>query len=49
MKISNIRVIEIEKGDKTHAKPTENIFNKIMQNYSPYIKKERTIKIQKAY
>ena len=31
MKRSNIRIIELEEGESTYAKGTENIFNKIIE------------------
>ncbi|KAL6076002.1 hypothetical protein STEG23_007609 [Scotinomys teguina] len=49
MKRSNIRIIGIEEGEEYQLKGTENIFNKIIEENFPNLKKEPPIKIQEAY
>ena len=47
MKRPNIRIIGIE-GEKLQLKGTENIFNKIIENF-PNLKKDMPMKVQEAY
>ncbi|KAL6090569.1 hypothetical protein STEG23_009418, partial [Scotinomys teguina] len=49
MKRPNIRIIGIEEGEEYQLKGTENIFNKIIEENFPNLKKEPPIKIQEAY
>ncbi|KAL6085855.1 hypothetical protein STEG23_033186 [Scotinomys teguina] len=49
IKRSNIRIIGIEEGEEYQLKGTENIFNKIIEENFPNLKKEPPIKIQEAY
>ncbi|KAL6093590.1 hypothetical protein STEG23_012833 [Scotinomys teguina] len=49
MKRPNIRIIGIEEGKEYQLKGTENIFNKIIEEKFPNLKKEPPIKIQEAY
>jgi hypothetical protein len=48
MKISNLRIIGIEKGGKFQVKGTENIFNKIVEENFLTLK-EISIKLQEVY
>ncbi|KAL6083568.1 hypothetical protein STEG23_000641 [Scotinomys teguina] len=49
MKRPNLRIIEIEEGEKYQLKGTENIFNKILEKNFPNLKKEISMKNQEAY
>ncbi|KAL6084523.1 hypothetical protein STEG23_028881 [Scotinomys teguina] len=49
MKRPNIRIIRIEEGEEYQLKGTENIFNKIIEENFPNLKKEPPIRIQEAY
>ncbi|KAL6039065.1 hypothetical protein STEG23_008290 [Scotinomys teguina] len=49
MKRPNIRIIGIEEGEEYQLKGMENIFNKIIEENFPNLKKEPPIKIQEAY
>ncbi|KAL6065661.1 hypothetical protein STEG23_028022 [Scotinomys teguina] len=49
MKRSNLRIIGIEKGEEYQLKGTENIFNKIIEENFPNLKKEMLMKVQEAY
>ena len=49
MKRSNLRIIGIEEGEENQLKVTENIFNKIMGENFPNIKKGIPMKVQKVY
>ncbi|KAL6090872.1 hypothetical protein STEG23_021833 [Scotinomys teguina] len=49
MKRPNIRIIGIEEGEEYQLKDTENIFNKIIEENFPNLKKEPPIKIQETY
>ncbi|KAL6042861.1 hypothetical protein STEG23_007546, partial [Scotinomys teguina] len=49
MKRPNLRIIGIEEGEEYQLKGTENIFNKIIEENFPNLKKEPPIKIQEAY
>ncbi|KAL6081752.1 hypothetical protein STEG23_016834 [Scotinomys teguina] len=48
MKSPNLRIIGIEEEEEYQLKGTENIFNKIIEENSPNLKKEPPIKIQEA-
>ena len=48
MKRSNLRIIGIE-GEELQFKGTENIFNKIIEENIPNLKKDMSMKIQEAY
>ncbi|KAL6088433.1 hypothetical protein STEG23_022858 [Scotinomys teguina] len=49
MKRPNLRIMGIEEGEEYQLKGTENIFNKIIEENFPNLKKESPIKIQEAY
>ncbi|OPX54009.1 RBD-like domain-containing protein [Oceanospirillum multiglobuliferum] len=49
MKRPNLRIIGIEEGEEYQLKGTENIFNKIIEENFPNLKKEIPMKIQEAY
>ncbi|KAL6041447.1 hypothetical protein STEG23_023562 [Scotinomys teguina] len=49
MKRPNIRIIGIEEGEEYQLKGMENIFNKIIEENIPNLKKEPPIKTQEAY
>ncbi|KAL6073377.1 hypothetical protein STEG23_013708 [Scotinomys teguina] len=49
MKRSNIRITGIQEGEEYQLKGTENIFNKIIEENFPNLKKEPLMKIQEAY
>ena len=49
MKRPNVRIIGIEEGEDTQVKSTESIFNKIIEENFPNLKKEMPIKVQEAY
>jgi hypothetical protein len=49
MKRPNLRIIEPEENEDSQLKGPENIFNKIIEENFPNLKKEMTIKVQEAY
>ena len=49
LKRPNLRIIGIEEGEDTQVKSTESIFNKIIEENFPNLKKEMPIKVQEAY
>ncbi|MBV2134258.1 hypothetical protein KRX52_15875 [Pseudomonas sp. MAP12] len=49
MKRPNLRIIGIEEGEEIQLKGTENIFNKIIEENFPNLKKDMPMKIQEAY
>jgi hypothetical protein len=49
MERSNLRKIEIDEGQETQVKATGNIFNKIIKEIFPCLKKDMSIKLQEAY
>jgi hypothetical protein len=49
MKRPNLRIIRIEKKEDSQLKGSENVFNKIIEENFPNLKKEMAIKVQKAY
>jgi len=46
---SNLRIIGIEESEDSHLKGPKNIFNKIIEQNFPNLKKEMPINIQEAY
>ena len=48
MKIPNLRIIGIEKGEESKFKEPENTFNKIIEGNFPNLKK-MSINIKEAY
>jgi hypothetical protein len=49
MKRPKLRIIGIEESKDFHLKGLENIFNKIIEESFPNLKKEMVINIQEAY
>ena len=49
MKISNLRVIEIEEGDCYQFKGPESIFNKLIEENILNLKTETAINVQEGY
>ena len=49
MKRPNLRKIEVEKGEKFQLKGPENIFNKIIEENFPNLKKDIPMKVQETY
>jgi hypothetical protein len=49
MKKSNPRVINIEEGEETQIPGPENVFNKIIEEKFPNLKKEIPIKVQESH
>jgi hypothetical protein len=49
MKRANIRINEIEECEDSQLKGPKNVFNKIIEENFPNLKKEMTIKVQEAY
>jgi hypothetical protein len=49
MKSPNIRIIGIEEGEEFQFQGPENIFNKIIEEKLPNLKKEIPINIQDTY
>jgi hypothetical protein len=49
MKRPNLRIIGIEESEDSQIKGPVNIFNKIIQENFPNLKKEMPINIQEAY
>jgi hypothetical protein len=49
MKISNLKIIGIDKIEESQLKGLENIFIKITEENLPNLKKEMVIKVQEAY
>ena len=49
MKRPNLRIIGIEEGEESQLKGPENIFNKIIEENFPNLKKEMVINVQEAY
>ena len=45
VKSPKLRIIGIEEGEETQVKGPENIFNKIIEECSPILKKEMPIKV----
>ena len=49
MRKPNLRIIGIDENEKFQLKGPVNIFNKIIEENFPNLKKEMPIKIQEAY
>jgi hypothetical protein len=49
MRRQNLRIIGIEERDDSQVKGPVNIFNKIIEENFPNLKKEMPINIQEAY
>jgi len=49
MRRSNLRIIGIEESEDSQLKGPVNIFNKIIEENFPKLKKEMPINIQEAY
>jgi hypothetical protein len=49
MKRPNLRIIRIEENKDSQLKGPENVFNKIIEENLPNLKKEMDIKVQEAY
>jgi hypothetical protein len=49
MRRPNVRIIGIDENKDFHVKGPVNIFNKIIEEKFPYLKKEMPVKIQVAY
>jgi hypothetical protein len=49
MKRPNLRIIGIEENEDSQLKRPENVFNKIIEENLPNLKKKMDIKIQEAY
>ena len=49
MKRPNLRIIRIEEDEDSQLKGPENVFNKIIEENFPNLKKEMDIKVQEAY
>jgi hypothetical protein len=49
MKRPNLRIIRIEEKEASQPKGPENIFNKIIEENIPNLKKEMDIKVQEVY
>ena len=49
MKRPNLRIAGIKENENSRLKGPENIFNKIIEENFPNLKKEIAINIQKAY
>ena len=49
MRRPNLRIIGIEESEDSQLKGPENIFNKIIEENFPNLKKEITINVQEAY
>ena len=45
----NLRIIVIEEGEDSQYKEAENIFNKIIEENFPNLKKEMAINVQESY
>ena len=48
MKGPNLRIVEVEEGEELQLKGTENIFNKIIEENFPNLKKDIPMKVQEA-
>jgi hypothetical protein len=49
MKRQNLRIIRIVKNEESQFKGPENVFNKIIEENFPNLKKEMDIKVQEVY
>ena len=48
MKRPNLRIIGVEEGEELQLKGPENIFNKIIEENFPNLKKDTPMKVQEA-
>jgi hypothetical protein len=48
MKRPNLRIIRIEENEDFQLKGSENVFNKIIQENFPNLKKEMDLKVQES-
>ena len=48
MKRPNLRIIGIEESEDSQLKGPENVFNKIIEENFPNLKKEMSVKLQEA-
>jgi hypothetical protein len=49
MRKTNLRIIGVDENEDFQLKGTANIFNKIIEENVPNLKKEMPVNIQKAY
>ena len=49
MKRPNLRIIGIEESEDFQLKGPKNIFNKVIEEKSPNLKKEMALNVQEAY
>jgi hypothetical protein len=49
MRRPNLRIIDIEESEDSQLKGPENIFNRIIEENIPNLKKEMPMNIQEAY
>ena len=49
MKRQNLRIVRIEENEDSQLKRPENVFNKIIEENFPNIKKRMDIKVQETY
>ena len=49
MKRPNLRIIGVEEGEELQLEGLENIFNKIIEENFPNLKKDIPMKIQEAF
>jgi hypothetical protein len=49
MRRPNLRIIEVDENEDFQFKGSANIFNKIIEENFPYLKKEMPMNIQEAY
>ena len=49
MKRPNLNIIRIEENEDSQLKGLENVFNKIIEENFPNLKKEMIIKVQESY
>jgi hypothetical protein len=49
MKRPNLRIIRIEENEHFQLKGPDNVFNKVVEDIFPNLKKKMDIKVQEAY
>ena len=49
IKRPNLRIIGVEQGEELQLKDAENIFNKMIEENFPNLKKDIPMKVQEAY
>jgi DNA-binding FrmR family transcriptional regulator len=49
MRRSNLQIIGVDENEDFQCKEPANVFNKIIEEYFPYLKKEMPMNIQEAY